>query len=401
MVGLGILAWTWRRSILFAFAAALLPAAYPLLLDYSAEVRAYSMEFAGIVTGCLTLAWLIEKQSVRSALLAGTVMGFFMTSRYSYALFVAAAFVTLSVIWRGRKSAYVLLAAFATPLAISGALVFFLTFLPQYRARIAYQGGALLEYFRHATASGKSAGGIVETAAANLLMPAGLPLSILALLGLLALTPSGWRHRIGLGAISPTTAAFGLLSLAVLAFSVLLWPWHPWDMAQKWSIWLNALSAVAVVRLSAGLLEYSGPTASSGRDARSVITVGLLTVFLALDLRLATYRRPEGNTILPALRYLEGVDTSPGMIAVDVHWYPTVRYFYEYGRLAGTPTFPSSFRLPYWDGPKPLVSPDTRFLITPLSFEQAQKVFSPAKIVVDPTLPQQLFRVEPIGDPGL
>jgi len=401
MVGLGMLAWTWRRSIPFAFAAGLVPVLYPILLDYSAEVRAYSMEFAGVVIGCLMLARLLKKPRIRSALLAGIVMGFFMTSRYSYALFAAAAFLTLAIAWRHRRSVLVLLAAFAVPLAISGALILFLTFLPQYQARIAYQGGAFLEYFRFATATGKSAGEIAAKAAANLLMPAGLPISILAFFGVLALAPASWRRRIGVGSISPATASFGVLALAVLVLTVLVWPWHPWDMKIKWSIWLNALSAVAVVRLTAGLLEYAGSPDESGWEARRWITVGLLTVFVAFDLRLAFYRQPEGNTVVPALRYLEGVEPSASLVAVDHYWYPTVRYWYEYGSFAGSRLYPSSFRLPYWNGPDPLVSPpQTRFLITPRSFEDAKAGFSHAKIVADPSLPRHLFRVEPAADPS-
>jgi hypothetical protein len=396
MVGLGILAWTWRRSILFAVTAALVPAAYPLLLDYSVEVRAYSMEFAGVVMGCLMLARLLEQPRIPSALIAGTVLGFFMTARYSYTLFAAAACIALALAWRKRQSRFALLAAFTAPLVVSGALILFLTFLPQYQARISYQGGALIAYLRPATSSGKSLGQLATMAATNLLQPAGFPLTLLALSGLIAFIPSSSRDRTGIGSIPLVTASFGVLALAVLVLTALVWPWHPWDIAQKWSLWLHALSTVAVVRLSASLLEYVGPPGSSGWETKRWVTALALFGFLALDLRFASYRRPEGNSIQPALRYLEGAALTPSAVAVDPAWYPTVRYLYEYGSFAGSRRYPASFRLPNWDGPEPLVSPpQTHYLLTYLSLADAQAAFPQATIVDDLTLPPQLFRIKP------
>jgi hypothetical protein len=52
---------------------------------------------------------------------------------------------------------------------------------------------------------------------------------------------------------------------------------------------------------------------------------------LALDIRLAMHRRPAGNTLVDALAYLQARAPLPGSVAVTTHWYPTLRYFYEYG----------------------------------------------------------------------
>jgi hypothetical protein len=401
MVGLGMLAWTWRRSILFAVTAALIPAADPLLLDYSAEVRAYSMEFAGVVLGSLMLAQLLEPPQIPLALLAGTVLGFFMTARYSYTLFAAAACIALALAWRKSQSRFTLLAAFAAPLVVSGVLILFLTFLPQYQARVVYQDGAFIAYLRPATSAGKSVGQLAAMAATNLLKPAGFPLTLLALLGLIACIPASWRDRIGIGSISPATASFGVLALAVLVLTVLVWPWHPWDIAQKWSLWLHALSTVAIVRLSASLLDCVGPPASSAWETKGWVTAGALLGFLALDLRFASHRRPEGNSVVPALRYLEGIALTPGAVAVDPAWYPTVRYLYEYGSFARSRRYPTSFRVPNWNGPKPLVSPrQTLYLITYKSLASARAEFPETTIVDDPALPPQVFRFKPNDSRG-
>jgi hypothetical protein len=186
------------------------------------------------------------------------------------------------------------------------------------------------------------------------------------------------------------------LSLAAIVISALLWRWHPWDMTEKWSLWLHALSAVAIVRLVSFVLSWAAPPNASGfeADARLAAVIGM--GILALDLRLATYRR-AGNNLAPVLAFLERAAPAPGSVAVETHWYPTLRYFYEYGAFVGSPLYPSAFRLPNWTGPKPLVSPQTRYLVTPQTLEQARAFFEGYDITRDPDLPDQLFRVEPIA----
>ena len=71
MASFGWLGWTVRRSIPFAFLTSLTPAAYPLMLDYAAEVRAYSMELAGVAIGCVLLERARARSDVRPALVAG------------------------------------------------------------------------------------------------------------------------------------------------------------------------------------------------------------------------------------------------------------------------------------------------------------------------------------------
>jgi hypothetical protein len=97
LVGLGAmgrLGWLWRRSLLFALFSAAVPLAYPLILYHATELRAYSMEFAGVAIGCLLLQGL-PRASNRRLVATGTVFGLFMGSRYSYAIFVAAACLML------------------------------------------------------------------------------------------------------------------------------------------------------------------------------------------------------------------------------------------------------------------------------------------------------------------
>ena len=401
MIGLGCLGWLWRRSIPFAVFSALIPAAFPVLLDYSIEVRAYSMEFAGITIGCLLLALLIQQPSIRLALISGTIFGLFLTSRYSYALFVAAAVIALAValprrIPDSRLAALKPLLAFVAPLAVLSIGIFFVLVLRQYNDRISYQGGVMLDYLRGMTAAGKTSGELARTAAYNLFHPAGLPLTLMACVGLYAVLPNKWRERAGTGSVSPATTLFGVLALAALIINALVWRWHPWAIGGKYSLWLHALSAVAIVRFLSLLLERWAPPAASGWETRGWLAAVLVAGVIVMDARLATHRRPDDATVVHALAYLEKINPPAGTVAVQGYWYPTVRQLYEYGSFAGSPLYPKSFRLPSWHGPKPLVNSQTRWLVTYQRIDHAQAEFPEAKIVHDPALPKQLYRVEPL-----
>jgi hypothetical protein len=401
MIGLGCLGWLWRRSIPFAIFSAAIPAAFPILLNYSIEVRAYSMEFAGITIGCLLLALLIQQPTIRLALISGTVFGLFLTSRYSYALFVAAAVIGLTValpkrIPESRLAAWKPLLAFLAPLAMLSIGILFVLVIRQYNDRISYQGGAMLEYLRGMTAQGKTFGELAKVAAYNLTHLASLPLTLMACVGIYAALPGKWRERWGGGSISARTTLFGVLALAALIINALVWRWHPWAIGGKYSMWLHALSAVAIVFFLASILERWAAPPVAGWETKGWIAAALVVGLIVMDFRLATYRRIDEAAVVPALAYLEKINPPAGSIAVQFYWYPTVRQFYEYGRFAGSPLYPKAFRLPSWTGPKPLIDSQTRWLITYQRIDHAQAEFPQAKIVHDPALPKQLYRVEPL-----
>jgi hypothetical protein len=398
MACFGWMGWARRRSIPFAFFSGLVPACDPLVLDYATEVRAYSMEFAGIAFGCILLDKLTLRRDMLLTLFTGIMFAVFLASRYSFSLFAVAAFFALAVITFAdtsinRRQGAVRLAAFAAPIAIAAAVIFVVAFLPQYKIRMSPNEGAYLQYLAAGTAAGKFWNDLLTMLARNLFGPYGIALTLSALLGTAWLTP--WRAQLGLGQLAHADALFSLLSLAAIMISALVWRWHPWDMTQKWSLWLHALSAVAIVRLISSVLAWAAPPRASGFETDARVAAVMIFGILTLDLRLATYRR-GGNDLTPVLDYLERAAPVPGSVAVDTHWYPTLRYFYEYGPFVGSALYPSAFRLPNWTGPKPLVSLQTRYLVTPLA-EQARALFKGYEITRDPDLPDQLFRVEPIA----
>jgi len=401
VIGLGWMGWSYTKSLPFALLCCAVPALFPLILDYSTEVRAYSMEFAGVVIGCTLLDRLEKHSTMWRALTTGIVFGFFLTARYSFVLFsMAAGLVLMARLGRAETGWSKLQPLFAFTLPLSGVsvLIVAVTLRPQYMARISYHGGELIQYLAATTAADKSASQIGTMLAVNLLFPFALPLTTAALLGALILLPRKLAtparlDRIAVSLESSTLASFCILCFAAIILTALVWRWHPWDIRTKWSLWLQALSAVAVVRFAASALACCAPTDGSGREDQR-ITALVVFAMLTLDLRLALYRRSPWPSFIPALTYLEQLSPPADSVAVDVHSYPTIRYFYEYGPLVSSRLYPEAFRLPYWNSPKQPISPQTRYLVTGLTLAAANRMFAPAHILQYADLPERLFRVE-------
>jgi hypothetical protein len=376
----------------------LLPAAYPLALTYAGEVRAYSMEFTGIILGCVLLDRLIERPDSDRALLVGGVFAFFLGSRYGFAIFAAAAIVafacaTLRSGDASRREATARIASFAAPIALVGVLIFVFALLPQHRMRLTYGGGALVRYLAATTAAGKSPGEIAMMLVRNLLGPAGLPLTLAALLGLALLMPRRWRDRLHIGRPPGPTEAFCVLSLSVLLLTALLWRWHPWDMGEKWSLWMHALAAVALVRFGAALLDRAGSPAASGIERPTWLAALTLGCILALSTRLATFRAHE-QSFVPALSHLERVAPAPGRVAVEPHPLPMIRYFYEYGPLTGSRVYPAAFRFANLSNPEAAVDPDTKYVLSIRTLDGVRAAYPERVIAYDPSLPRFLYRFE-------
>jgi len=399
MACFGWIGWTRRRSVPFAVFSGLVPACDPLLLDYATEVRAYSMEFAGIAFGCVLLDLASLRRDILPALSTGVVFSLFLSSRYSFGLFVASAAIALAVTMLtdrtvDKRQAAKCFVAFAAPITIATTVIFVAAFLPQYKLRMSLDEGAYLQYFVASTAAGKSWSAILTMLARNLLGPFGIALTLCALLGAVWLTR--WRDWLDRVQISPNDTLFNLLSLAAIVISASVWGWHPWDLTQKWSLWLHALSAVASVRLLSAVLNWASPPTASGFETDARLAAVMILVIFVLDLRLVRYRQ-DGKSLVPVLAYLERAGPDPGSVAVGTYWYPTLRYFYEYGVFAGSTLYPNAFRLPNRTGPKPLVSSQTRYLVTTRTLEAARSFFKGYNITRSPDFPDQLFRVEPIA----
>jgi hypothetical protein len=422
VAALALIGWRRFRSLPFALLCALLTVPYSLLLYFATELRAYSMEFAGIAVGCALIDRIaLKPANERLLLVAGTTFGFFLTSRYAFALFTAAAAFALIVSChlRRREDAPTTrladLPAMAVPVMAVALIVARYALWPQFRARIAYHDGAMLQYFASTTAAGKSPTEILSALAHNLLGFAGLPITVAALAGLLVLLQSAGpgvqsgpiRARLhGLANLveGADLTPICLTCLVALILSALTWRWHPWDMSAKWSLWLHGLSAVVVVQFAAAALAGGLDVKLLSRvlparwPATAVTGVALLLAAAVMDVRLATYHRPMWPSLVGELTALESLKPEAGTVAIDLYDYPTLRYLYEYGAVPVGMIYPSAFRSSYEnynEATRSLIASDTRFLVSGRKAEDAIKFFAPTRILLDPELPPHLYRVEP------
>lgn len=408
LLSLGWLGWRWRRSAPFALFSALVPAAFPMLLDYANEVRAYSMEFTGVFVGCLLLDLFLEKPGRSLSFVGGLALGVFLTSRYSF-VFVA---VAISAVWLfsiirlpeswSRRSSHLVL--FLVPLGLAGLAVVFLGFVPQYHARIAYDGGSMVGYLNPYKLGVLPWGDWLKLLAGNLFSPVALPTTVIPLVALLV-----WRGKPGsreAGSPWHRSRQFYILPLATLAFTAALWKWHPWAVHTKWSSYLQALSAVMIVRITADVLDAVLPTAGRWKGFPMVGQnhLALERALLALAIGvfcicLVMHRRVNKFDLVKTLTYLDRHKPKRGTVSVEPHSYPTLRYFYDEGPFRGRAFYPRAFRLPHWHGAAPLIGEKSLFVISGKYSEHLRSTYPEVTFVFDPALPRHLVRVQSISPP--
>jgi hypothetical protein len=399
------LAWAWRPSVAFAVLGAAVPLAYPLIVFHATEVRAYTMEFTGVVVGCLLLHRLQAGAGPARLALTGLALALFMTSRYSYSIFAGATCLAAIPVLRGWSPgdpAGRLRRFLALGLPVLGGVAFAALGLWLQRGRLTGRGGAYVEYLAPATAAGKPAGDLVGAVLANLLSPAALPVTLAAVVALL---PARWwtrgpAGRLGLGA-SPESRALYRLAPAVLALTAALWRWHPWNVSWKWSLYLHALSAVLLLRLLAdvlaAMLPPPGAAACVAPRRRAAWTAVAALAVAGLSVLAATQRRVHAFDVTGALRQLEGMPLAAGSVAVGVHPYPVLRYLCEDGPLVGRLPYPAAFRLPHRGRHPRLIGPETRYLIAYESREALARAHPRMAFRADPAWPAHLYAVAPAG----
>jgi hypothetical protein len=402
LAGLGAMArlgWACRPSPLFALFGAAVPLAYPLLLYHATELRAYTTEFAGVAVGSLLLHRLGTKLTAEGLELTGIVLAVFMGSRYSYSIFAGAVCLALArAIWSSTagdpQAQHRRLAALGVP--VLGGAIFVATSLWLQRGRLAGSGGAYVQYLSGSTAAGKSPGELATLLMANLLSPVAIPLTLAAVV---ALMPSRWRARcpsglFGIGA-TPEARLVYRLAPGVLALSAAVWRWHPWDANRKWSLFLQAVSAVMVMRLVADVWLWLDARDWTGPRVRATRTAILALVVVGLGLHASTERRTHEHDLTAVLAQLERESLGPESVAVGVHPFPALRYFCEYGPFVGRLPYPGAFRLPSWGGPKPVIGPRTRYLIAYEPSNELALLHPGSKLRADPSWPVHLYAVEP------
>lgn len=391
---LACLAWRWKKNWRLILLALVLPAAYPLLLRFGYEVRAYSMEFAGVVAIFLMADLLIARPNLSRCFAVGLLTGFFLSSRYSFVFVALPACLLISAhLWRETASPHrclLQLLLLLLPPLVAGVAILHFAFGPQYHARMVGDGGSRIQYFASHLFSFDEFGSSLWRLAKNLLHPRALPLWLVLAIGL-------WLRRRSQGASWFPKGAGRIhyqIGLGTLLVTALLWRWHPWDMSTKWSSYLHAVSLVLALRMVVdvsnsalltrltgsrweGRLQWLGPASITG--------FGIL--FLTFSW--------ETEFQMDAIRaYLdENRPSEKQQVAVSIPAYPTVRYFYSDGPGKGADYYPEAFRTPSSGAPEPLVNGTTALLIYHSKNEQLDHLKQGAEFVENPRLPAGLLDV--------
>lgn len=399
-LGCGCLAWLgwrWRRSFKFALFAGLMPAAYPVLRDHANEARAYSMEFAAIVIACLTLDLVLSRPRRNALLIGGLAIGLLFWSRYSFvlvAMAVTGAFTIFSLLEKKPLSARLAsIGWFVLPMVVMGVLVLWLGFYPQYRDRISYEDGALVRYLDAFKASHATVGKV----ATNLFHPIAWPLTVIPLL---VISWQAWHGR-GPDAKSGSERLIApqyVVALFTIVITAAVWNWHPWAVAAKWGNYLQALSAVTLVRIAADLLtwlERKGHAGGAQRRFAGLEPVALTVAIAVVCVLMIRHERSPWTNVPELIRYLDKLNPKREEVSVIPNYYPTLRYYYEDGPARGNKDYPRIYRLPYWGARVPLIWKRTKYLASDLPLKTTQANYPEAKIQMKEGLPKNLYLVEP------
>ena len=420
-VALGVLGYRLTGAVTFALAAAAVPLLYPAARYFGFEIRAYSMEMAGVAVAALLLALAAERPTLPRLALLGTVLAAFLSSRYSFAFTVAA--VAVALVWVGRRRGDSLaatatrLAVVALPVAVAGSAITWVTLRLQ-RWPDMREGplGVSAPIYTRGAVLGASAdmSGLLR---ADLIAPAALPITLAIVLFL------AWRccgNR-----VSPRLGALYVMVLAVQASSAAasVIGLYPWDLRSRWSAYLVMVSAVAAVTVAADLTalvrSYLGRPGTPPGLVRAASYAGAAAAALvvALGAAAAASHRQSVESVFRTdvprqLELLPFAALADGSVLVTFYEVPVVRYLYEHGPFRGRPEYPGVFRfeagIEYGRQlPIDAAAEGIRFVVTGMRLQQAQARLPGALLTaVEPaggfllavTLPTPLR--PPAPDPG-
>jgi len=362
---LGLLGWRLTRSAHFALAASAVPFFYPAALYFGFEIRAYSMEMAGVAIGVLALVHALEKPSVGRASLLGVTCAAFLTSRYSFVLFAA---VLSFVFWRasgrhpdGRVTRWPQRLAVLLPVLLSAAAVWWITLRHQLWAEMAGGWlGIVSPAYTRGSVLGHGANDL-DLVWRNLFSPAALPLTACALFVALPrrrlyATMQGLPEAAELNRVRTVFTPLYAVILGTQALSIVasLLGAYPWDIASRWSAYLVMVSALAVIVLGAEIvvsLRVVLPGQAGPRSWEGVALTGTAVAFLVVAggwFQALSYRQTvdprHGTNVALQVDRLPVASLPDGGVFVAFYEIPALRYLYEYGPYAGRSEYPKTYR---------------------------------------------------------
>jgi hypothetical protein len=399
LAALAAMTWRWIRHPLAPPAAVALALLDPMVREQALEVRPYAFEMATTWIAMWAADLLLERASWPRAIQLGAVLTLLVGSRYS-AFFTGAA-IAVAVIAHlvtlrrreGDRRAPALLAVILLPSVAALALIWRYA-VPGLVHRSTWYDGVLVSYLRPLTARSLT---VVEAglrALRNLAHPAMIATTTAAVL---ALRPA----RRSTAAPAAATLFVRRVALLVVMMTVALWWWHPWDPSTKWSLYLHLTSIVCVVRFAADTLPAIARR-PVGRRAAAAAAIALVAAAVWVT---PGVRRGHPDTAMPALLRVQELlapergERRPGVVAVDLHPTPVVRYLYEFGPLRGRSEYPGAFLLPRGAVPiREQALSSARWLVSFDPVAQLEQRYPRLRFTPDPDAPH-LLEIAPRTQP--
>jgi dolichol-phosphate mannosyltransferase len=397
LAALAVLAGRWIRHPLAPPAAVALALADNLVREHALEIRPYALEMAGVWVAFLAADRLVARPGVARSLTLGLVLVALLGSRYSAFLTSAAlAGAVVFHLWplrardRDRRHPWLILATLLPPALGLAAIARWS--VPGLLRRASWNDGELVGYLDAYKAGAQTLPEGLVAALGNLIHPAALSLTVMAMLAMWRVRATASRNP------SPRSHLVGRAAILLLLVTIVLWPWHPWAPGTKWSFYLRLVSSVCLLRLVADAFPWLLSRVVARRAAAS-LAVGVVALGAWL---VARHERWRWDVAFPALVRVGDslVGEGVGVIAVDPYPMPLVRYHYEFGSLRGRPEYPRAFVLPHGGSP---ISPEAmcsaRWLLSFESIARLQERHPALRFEEDPVA-DQLLRVVPRESPA-
>lgn len=361
---LGLIAWEWTRSIRFSVLSMALPLLFDPAMYFATEIRAYAMEMAGIAVGTFVLIRVFRHPSIKNLLILGFVCASFLTSRYSYIVFVGSVCCSYFVFVIGepkerRLRSVLIFSGFLLPVLACGLLIYHFTLSRFFEYSLAKTATNLLapDYVQGWILKGKTFRESLNLFKDNFLSLYSLPI-LLAILVLILRWPVSrflvkryFPKLIRLNG-RPNFLPFYWLISSGQVFSILLsvLGFYPWNVGTRWSLYLIAFSMIAIILLIADVIwffralgEWRYPHHQIKGFGRDVSLMMIIVVALA-SYHATSFRHIFWVDLGPPTEYLNSLQLTEGSVFVTHYEIPTLRYLYEFGPYRNNDKYPDVFR---------------------------------------------------------
>lgn len=311
----------WTDDLPAALLAGMLPMFSRIEQFAAFELRAYSMEMLGTVTGLLMIEWLRKRLSWPRLLLASCLLSLFVTSRYSAVLVMFV--VTIMGLYlivsdrADRTTTATRVVAWCLPLGLSVVAV--------YCVSMAYQNATARPLFYLPYLSNDP--GLV-------LRPKNM--LFLGLLALLAVSLFAQRRLAYVRTVSPLLWVLLMTNAVFMLASTL--GMHPWDPFSDRCISLHWLLVILSGVALAGVLSH----VRERPLVRGALFIAVLVV-MALNAPRLSFKDPPVANVYQVLA--SGMISPGSRLYVDRSESPSIRYLFEKGALRDDHRFdyPSQF----------------------------------------------------------